>query len=126
MITLFLEQGAGMRVETREQDSVLILKIHGKMMGGPEATTFQETIKQHVAEGYRKFIFDLGEVDWMNSSGLGSLIGGLTTIKNAGGELKLAAVTEKIHSLFLITKLVTIFESYDTVDEALNSFPAGK
>lgn len=58
----------------------------------------------------------------MNSSGLGILIGSMTTIKNAGGEMKLAAVTEKVQSLFMITKLVTIFDTEDDVETAITNF----
>lgn len=111
-----------MKLKTRMQDGVLILEVKGKVMGGPDATVFQDTIKSEISSGHKRFIFDLGGVDWMNSSGLGILIGGFTTIKNAGGELKLANVTKKIKSLFMITKLVTIFDSHETVQEALNSY----
>lgn len=111
-----------MKLKTRLQDGILILEVKGKVMGGPDASIFQETIKGELANNHKKFIFHLGEVDWMNSSGLGILIGGLTTIKNAGGELKLAHVTEKIQSLFMITKLVTIFDSYETIEDALKSY----
>lgn len=111
-----------MKLKTREQDNILILVVKGKVMGGPDASVFQDTVKAEIAKGHKHFIFDLGGVDWMNSSGLGILIGGLTTIKNADGELKLANVTEKIQSLFMITKLVTIFDSYETVEEAMKSY----
>jgi len=113
-----------MTLKTREQNNVMILEVKGKMMGGPDQQLFQDAIKEQIAQGYKRFIFDLGGVDWMNSSGLGSLIGALTSIKNAKGDLKLASVTDKIRSLFLITKLVTIFDSYDNVNEALKSFGA--
>lgn len=111
-----------MKLKTREQENVVIIEVKGKVMGGPDATVFQDEVKSQIAKGRKKFIFDLGGVDWMNSSGLGILIGAFTTIKNAGGELKLANVTEKIQSLFMITKLVTIFDSYDSVESALKSF----
>ena len=65
---------------------------------------------------------DLAKVDWMNSTGLGILISGLTTLRNNGGELKLANVTEKIQSLLTITKLITVFENFDSVEEAVGSF----
>ncbi|MBU1880948.1 STAS domain-containing protein, partial [bacterium] len=65
-----------MRLKTRERDGILILEVKGKVMGGPEATVFQDTIKEALGKKYKKFIFDLGGVDWMNSSGLGILIGG--------------------------------------------------
>jgi anti-sigma B factor antagonist len=111
-----------MKLKSREQNGVLILEVKGKVMGGPDAQEFHDILKSEIEKGTRKFIFDLSEVEWMNSSGLGMLISGLTTIKNGNGELKLANVAEKIHSLLLITKLVTIFESFDTVDAALISY----
>jgi len=111
-----------MKLKKRTEGDVLILEVKGKVMGGPDAAVFQEAIKSEIASGHKKYIFDLGGVDWMNSSGLGILIGGLTTIKNAEGELKMAKVTDKIKSLFMITKLVTIFDSHETVEDAINSF----
>ena len=70
----------------------------------------------------RSILVDLADVKFMNSSGLGMMIGGLTTMKKAGGNLKLARVTEKIESLLIITKLITIFESFDSTDAAVKSF----
>ncbi|MGH8004856.1 MAG: STAS domain-containing protein, partial [Limisphaerales bacterium] len=67
-------------------------------------------------------VIDLSDVDWMNSTGLGILISGLTTMRGSGGELKLARVTDKIQSLLVITKLVTVFESHDSVEAAIGSF----
>jgi len=67
-------------------------------------------------------VVDLGEVKFMNSSGLGMLIGALTTVRNAGGNLKLARASDKIEQLLVVTKLVTVFEHFDAVDEALASF----
>jgi anti-sigma B factor antagonist len=61
-------------------------------------------------------------VEWMNSTGLGILISGLTTLRNNGGELKLACVTDKIQSLLTITKLITVFENFDTIEDAVKSF----
>jgi anti-sigma B factor antagonist len=111
-----------MKVKTLEQGGVVVLEIKGQMIGGPEAAELQEAIKSNIVKGAKRFVLDLKEVDRMNSTGLGNLIGGLTTVRNAGGELKLAMVAEKIQSLLVITKLVTIFESYETVEEAIKSF----
>ena len=98
---------------------VVVLHLKGKLMGGPESTEVTEELKSQVAIGVKKFVIDLGDVEWMNSSGLGLLIGGLTTIRNAGGSLYLARVTEKIESLLVITKLSSVFDSAGTVEEAL-------
>jgi anti-sigma B factor antagonist len=111
-----------MKLKTREQDGVVVLEIKGQMIGGPEAAELQEAIKSNLAKGAKHYVLDLAEVDRMNSTGLGNLIGGLTTVRNAGGELKLAKVAQKIQSLLVITKLVTIFESFETVEEAIHSF----
>ncbi|MCK4656966.1 MAG: STAS domain-containing protein, partial [candidate division Zixibacteria bacterium] len=70
----------------------------------------------------KRIIVDLGGVDWMNSTGLGILISSLTTMRNNNGDLKLANITEKIQSLLTITKLVTVFETFDSVDDAVGSF----
>ncbi len=70
----------------------------------------------------KNVVVDLGSVKFMNSSGLGMLISGFTTMKNGGGSLNLANATEKINSLLVITKLITIFENFNSVDEAVKSF----
>ena len=67
-------------------------------------------------------MIDLARVDWMNSTGLGILISSYTTLRNQQGELKLANVTDKIQSLLTITKLVSVFDAYDSVDDAVSAF----
>lgn len=111
-----------MRLSDRLEDGVAILEPTGKIMGGPDATLLHEKLHEHIEKGVKKVVIDLTKVDWVNSTGLGILISALTTMKNSGGELKLANVTEKIQSLLVITKLVTVFESYESVDSALSSF----
>jgi len=111
-----------MQINEQRQGEVVVLGLKGKMMGGPETQAVHEKIKEIVANGANRIVIDLGKVKWMNSSGLGMLMGALTTIKNADGDLKLANVTEKVQSLFMITKLITIFETYESVDDAVGSF----
>lgn len=111
-----------MRLSDREQDGVVILEPRGKIMGGPDASLLHDKLYEFIEKDKKKVVIDLSQVDWMNSTGLGILISGYTTLRNTNGELKLANVTEKIQSLLTITKLVTVFEAYDTVDEAVNSF----
>jgi anti-sigma B factor antagonist len=81
-----------------------------------------DQLHEFIGQGKKKVIIDLSKVDWMNSTGLGILISGLTTMRNSDGELKLANVTDKIQSLLTITKLITVFECYDSVEEAVQSF----
>ena len=75
-----------------------------------------------IDKGQKEIVADLSNVKFMNSSGLGILIGGLTTMRNAGGDLRIAGANKKIESLLMITKLSTVFESYRTVEEAVKSF----
>jgi anti-sigma B factor antagonist len=106
----------------KEQAGVVVLMPKGKIMGGPDAGAVKERLHQLIDEGKKKVVVDLSGVSWMNSSGLGILIGGLTTMRNAGGDLKLAGTTDKVQNLLMVTKLITIFESYDTVEEAVTSY----
>lgn len=114
-----------MKLSSREQDGVTILEPKGKIMGGPDATSLREVVRDLVNEDKKKIVIDLAEVDWMNSTGLGILISCLTTLKNSGGELKLSNVTDKIKSLLTITKLVTVFDAYDSTDDAIKVLTKG-
>jgi len=111
-----------MKLADYEKDGIYILEPKGKIMGGPDATQLHEKLHDYIEQGKKKVIIDLAQVDWMNSTGLGILISGLTTLRNNGGELKLANVTEKIQSLLTITKLVTVFEAFDSIEDAIKSF----
>lgn len=111
-----------MKIKLSDRHGIVVLELNGKIMGGPDATALNDKLHELVETDRIKVVADLAKVDWMNSSGLGILISGLTTIRNAGGDLKLAAVTERIKSLLMITKLLTIFDTFETVDEAVSSF----
>ena len=111
-----------MKLTHREMDGVIILEPKGKIMGGPDATVLHDMLHDFIDQKKKKVVIDLSKVEWMNSTGLGILISGLTTLRNNGGELKLACVTEKIESLLTITKLITVFENYDSVEDAVKSF----
>lgn len=111
-----------MKLNHREENGIVVIEPKGKIMGGPESTELHDLLHDLIEQGKLKVIIDLGKVDWMNSTGLGLLISGLTTLRKSDGELKLANVTDKIQSLLTITKLVTIFKSYDSIEEAIQSF----
>jgi anti-sigma B factor antagonist len=112
----------GMKLSYREEGGVAILIPKGKIMGGPDATVLRDQLQDLIKQNKLKVVVDLAGVDWMNSTGLGILISGLTTMRNNKGELKLANVTDKIQSLLTITKLITVFEAHDSIDEAVASF----
>ncbi len=111
-----------MKVKFNEKYNAVVAELKGNVMGGPEAVDFGNSLKKLLAEGKKNVVIDLAEAKFMNSSGLGMLISALTTVKNADGQLKLSNVTDKIQSLLMITKLITIFETYKSVDEAVKSF----
>ena len=111
-----------MKMIESESGGVVILELSGKIMGGPDATLLNDKLHELIEAGKTKIVANLKGVNWMNSSGLGILIGGLTTMRNSGGDLKLADITDRIQSLLMITKLLTVFESFDTIDQAIESF----
>ncbi|MBI5267782.1 MAG: STAS domain-containing protein [candidate division Zixibacteria bacterium] len=111
-----------MRLSDRIVDNIVILQPKGKIMGGPDTSLLHDKLHEYIEQNKKHVVIDLADVDWMNSTGLGILIAGYTTLRNHQGELKLANVTDKIQSLLTITKLVSVFEAYDSVDEAVKSF----
>jgi len=111
-----------MKLSTREIDEVVILEPKGKIMGGPDASLLHDKLHEYLEQNKKRVVIDLAKVDWMNSTGLGILISSYTTLRNNEGELKLANVTDKIKSLLTITKLVTVFDAYDSIDDAVKSF----
>lgn len=111
-----------MKVKQVEKYGAVVIELKGNVMGGPEAQEFSDLLHKLLEEDKKNVIIDLAETKFMNSSGLGMLISGYTTVKNGGGAMKLANATEKIESLLVITKLITIFEHFTSVDEAVESF----
>jgi anti-sigma B factor antagonist len=111
-----------MKTKVSERYNAVLIELKGNVMGGEDTKEFNELLHKFIDEDKKNIVVDLHDVKFMNSSGLGMLIGGLTTVKKANGSFKLANVTDKIESLLIITKLITIFEFYNTVDEAVASF----
>jgi len=111
-----------LNIKQREAGNVVVLELSGKLMGGDDAAVFQNRIKDILGQGHKKILINLGSLSWINSTGLGILISGYTSVKNAGAVLKLANVAERIQSILMITKLATVFDSYSTEEEALASF----
>lgn len=111
-----------MRIKTSEKYSAVVITLKGNVMGGPDTQEFHDLLHKFLEDNKKNIIVDLGGVKFMNSTGLGMLISGYTSVKNSGGSLKLANATEKINSLLVITKLITIFDNFNSVDEAAESF----
>ena len=111
-----------MKFRMAQQGSATVIELQGSLMGGPDASSLNSKLHELVECGKKHVIIDLKEVKFINSSGLGLLIGGVTTLKNAGGALKIANASQKIVALIKITKLASVFELYDSVQAASKSF----
>jgi len=111
-----------MDLDFRKSNDVVIIELGGKIMGGSDSAKFFEQLETSLGEGHQRYVIDLEKVHWMNSSGLGILIRALKTIRDHRGSLKLARSTRKIQDILTITKLMMVFRTYDTVDEAVHSF----
>ncbi|MBI5022214.1 MAG: STAS domain-containing protein [Ignavibacteriales bacterium] len=115
-----------MVIKEKMENDIAILNLKGDLLGEPDTTTLRDKIHSLVGDEVKKVVIDLGGVNYMNSSGLGTLISTLTTMRNAEGELKLARVGKKVQNLFIITQLVKVFDTYETVDRATASFSGKK
>jgi anti-sigma B factor antagonist len=118
-----------MNYSINERYNCIVIEFSGNLMGGPDANRFNEDLHDLIDEDKKEVVADLSNVKFMNSSGLGILIGGLTTMRNAGGDLRIAGADKRIKSLLMVTKLITVFNSYRTVEKAVDSFdesPIGK
>jgi len=111
-----------MNATQRMQGDVAVLSLSGKLMGGPDAEAARQMIRETLEKGTRKILIDVGEVSWVNSTGLGILIASHVTVTNAGGHLKLCRVNNRIKQLFIVTQLQSVFDTYDTEGDALRSF----
>lgn len=111
-----------MKFKTKEIDDVVVIELKGDMMGGPDSIRLREKLHKLLEKGKKKVVVDAGKVKFINSSGLGILISALTTMRNGGGDLKLANLTDRLENLLTITKLVKIFDIHDSVEDAIKSF----
>jgi anti-sigma B factor antagonist len=111
-----------MNFKVDEQYNAVVIELKGNVMGGPDGAGLLDKLHELKDQGKKNVVIDLGKVKFMNSSGLGMLISGMTTMRNAGGDLRLSNVADRIRSLLMITKLITVFKSFDTAEEAVASF----
>lgn len=111
-----------MTLKEKMYDDVAVLSLKGNMVGEPDTDKLRDRIYGLLQEDLKKIVIDLKGVRWINSSGLGVLIASLTSVKNKGGDLRLSNITDKVESLLVITQLVKVFKTYETVDRAVASF----
>ncbi|MBN1551229.1 STAS domain-containing protein [bacterium] len=111
-----------MNWNTKKVGNTFLIEIEGEIMGGAEADDFKDIIFKSIEDDIVDIIVDMKKATWMNSSGLGMLISGLTTLRSSGGDLRLANVSERVRRPLEITKLDTVFSIYESVEEAIQSY----
>ncbi len=111
-----------MKIGRREEGDTVIIEPKGKITIGEGDVLLREEITRLLAEDKKKLVLDLGGISYMDSAGVGELVSVYTSVKNRGGELKLSCLTKKIKDLLQITQLMTIFDTYETTQEAVTSF----
>ena len=110
-----------LKVTTRVKDGILVVDCSGRIVFGDESSLLRETIKKAVTENNR-IVLNLGEVSYIDSGGLGTLVALRVTAQNAGGAIKLTNLTKRVGDVLQITKLLTVFEVYNSEAEAIESF----
>ncbi|HEX6880143.1 MAG TPA: STAS domain-containing protein [Terriglobales bacterium] len=111
-----------MKASTRQVDGVTIIDLSGRITLGEGSVVLRDTIRESVGKGVKKILLNLGDVTYIDSSGIGELVSAYTTVRNQGGELKLLNLTKKVHDLLQITKLYTVFDVRDDEAGAVGSF----
>jgi anti-sigma B factor antagonist len=111
-----------MQISERESGDVIVLDLEGKFVLGDATVRIRDKVNSLVQQGRKRIVVNLGGVSYMDSSGLGELVRTYTTVTRQGGALKLLGLTKRISDLLAITKLLTVFECYDTEPEAIASF----
>jgi anti-sigma B factor antagonist len=111
-----------MTIKEKMHGNVAVVTLRGNLVGDPETDKLREKVYGLLQEDFKKVVIDMKGVRWVSSSGLGTLIAALSSVKSKGGELRLANVTDKVESLFAITQLVKVFKTYESVDRAVASF----
>ncbi len=113
-----------MEIQERTLQDVVVLDLKGKLTIGEGDELLKERISNLVQQGHRKLLLNLEGVPYVDSAGLGEIVRTYTTVSRQGGKLKLVNLTKRITDLLSITKLLTVFETYESEDEAVNSFSA--
>ncbi len=111
-----------MKSTTRQVDGVTIVDLSGRITLGEGSTMLRDIVRDMIAKGNKKILLNLGDVTYIDSSGIGELVSAFTTVRNGGGELKLLNLTKKVHDLLQITKLYTVFDIKDDESNAIKSF----
>jgi anti-sigma B factor antagonist len=111
-----------MKASSRRVDGVTILDLSGRITLGEGSVVLRDQIRELIGKSEKKILLNLGDVTYIDSSGIGELVSAFTTVRNQGGELKLLNLTKKVHDLLQITKLYTVFDVKDDEASAIKAF----
>ena len=110
------------KATAREINGVTVVDVSGRITLGEGSAMLREMVRDLLNKGQKRIVLNLGDVSYIDSSGIGELVSGFTTVRNQGGELKLLNLTKKVHDLLQITKLYTVFDVHTDEQTALGSF----
>ncbi|HEV8158810.1 MAG TPA: STAS domain-containing protein [Pyrinomonadaceae bacterium] len=113
---------ADLNISERQAGDITILDLDGKITIGEGSIALRNTIRRLLEEGKKKILLNLGEIGYVDSSGIGELVSSFTTVNRDGGSLKLLNLQQKVQSLMAITKLLTVFDVFEDEGDALGSF----
>ena len=113
--------GETLAVKGKFVGDIAVVKVKGMLMGGDETEEVREKVKNLVSHGTRKIVIDLGKVKWMNSHGIGMLMACYSAVQNVNGKLVIARISEKVRNIMMITNVIKLFDTFDTVDQAVSS-----
>ena len=111
-----------MQIAERESGAVTVLDLSGKITLGEDGNLLKDKLQSLLHQNKKNILFNLANVSYVDSAGLGAIVSAYTTVTREGGSLKLANVTKKLQDLLSITKLLTVFETFDSEDEAIRSY----
>ena len=111
-----------MKISTRTVDSVTVVDLQGRLMLGDDTEQFRTEIRELIQSGLKNILLNMGNVGYIDSSGVGELVRAYASVTNQGGQLKLLNLTKKLHDLSMVTKLLTVFEAHENEKQAIESF----
>lgn len=110
------------KLTTRQVGDVSVVDVAGRITLGEGSSALRDSLRDMVAKNHKKILLNLGEVSYIDSSGIGELVSGFTSVTNSGGQLKLLGLTKRVKDLLQITKLYTVFDVHEEESSAIRSF----
>jgi anti-sigma B factor antagonist len=111
-----------LKTSTRQVGDITVVDVSGRISLGEESAALRDLIRDLLKDGRRKIVLDLGDVNYIDSSGLGTLVSAVSTARREGGDIKLADLTDKVDDLMEVTRLYTVFDIADDEASAIKSF----